>query len=330
MKLIEIGSINEGPIVLVGNAGYIVGSDHNKIQHWQVNNGEEVGQPMDRGDFISSIAVSQDGKWIMSATQSGQVAVWDTESHNKVSEFKGHSDWMYVVDISPDSTRMASRLDDRTVCVWSHSTGRQLLDPLEHDYWVAAVKFSPDGQFITTDTWESVQAYYSHDGHLLFDSPIEVGSPCNQSLAWVSNSKQQFALLHDSEVHCLDIPIGQILSAWAIHSNKSPRCIALESNGVFIAASADSSISFWDTATHKQIGPLIHHQSSIWFIAISANDNLVISRGGKIILWKLPNTLPSSYFDNVGVSQCQRDPTHCNSLATTDMQSHLPVGWSIF
>ena len=330
MKLIEIGSINEGPIVFVGDAGYIVGGDHNKIRRWQANNGEEVGRPMDGGDFISSIAVSRDGKWIVSATRSGQVAVWDTESHNKVSEFKGHGDWVYAVDISPDSTRMASGSDDRTVRVWSRSTGRQLLDPLEHDYWVAAVKFSPDGQFIATATWESVRAYDSRDGHLLFDSPIEVGSPCNQSLAWVSDSKQLFALSRDGEVHCLDIPTGQILSAWAIHGNESPRCIALESNGAFIAASADSSISFWDTATHKQIGPLIHHQSGVWFMAISANDDLVISGGGKIILRKLRDTLPSSYFDNVGVSRCQRDPTHHNSLAATDMQSHPPVGWSTF
>ena len=326
MKPIEIDGEHERiPIAFVGDAGYIVGSDGKKIRRWRVNDGKEAGQPMEVGSDVYSVAVSRDGKWIVCGAASGRVAVWNAESHEKVSEFKGHDKAVFAVDISPDATRLATGSYDETLCVWSCSTGEQLLAPLEHDYWVAAVKYSPDGQFIATATWESVRAYDSRDGRLLFDSSIWVGSPCNQSLAWVNDSKQLFALSRDGEVHCLDVPTGRILSAWAMHSN-NPRCVALASNGAFIAVSANSSISFWDTTTHKQIGPLIHHPSSVWFMAISANDDLVISGGRKIILGKLPDILPLSYFDDVGVFRCQRDPIHHDSLAATDTQSHVPVG----
>ena len=319
-KPIEIDGEDESiPIAFVGDAGYIIGGDGNKIRHWQVNDGEEVGQPMSAGDEVRSIAASRNGKWIVGGMKSAQVVVWDAESREKVSEFKGHDDRVWAVDISPDATRIASGADDDTLRVWSRSTGEQLLGPLEHDFEVAAVKFSPDGQFIATATWErdSVRVYDSRDGRLLFDSPIQVGSPRNQSLTWVSDSKQLFVLPRDGKVHCLDVTNGRILCAWPIHGS-NPRSIALASNGAFIAAFADSSVSFWDTATHKQIGPLIHHSSNVGFMAISANDDLAISGGRKIILRKLPDILPSSFFDRVGIFRFQEDPIHHNSLATTD------------
>ena len=328
-KLIKIDGRHEWiPIALVGNGDYIVGGDGDTIRRWKVNGGKEAGQPMDVGNEVCSIAVSRrGGKWIVCGTRSGQV-LWDAESHEKVSKCKGHDNGVYSVDISPDATRIASGSDDWTVRVWSRSTGEQLIGPLEHDDWVAAVKFSPDGQFIATATWnrDSVRVYDSHDGCLLSDSPIVVSSPCNQSLAWDSDSKQLFALSRDGKVHCLDVTNGQILSAWAIHSNGNPSCIALANSGAFIAASASSSVSFWDTATHKKIGSLIHHPADVWYMAISANDDFVISGGDKIILRKLPDILPLSYFDNVRVFPCQGDPIHHDSLAATDIQSHLPIG----
>ena len=278
------------------------------------------------GSGVYSIAVSRDGKWTVGGadSESGQVVVWDTEGHKKVSEFKGHQGhWVYAVDISPDATRIASGSDDKTVRVWSRSTGEQLLRPLKHDFEVAAVKFSPNGQFIATATWglKSIRIYDSRDGRLLFDSPIKVSSYFNQSLAWVSDSKQLFALSNDGKIHCLEVTSGRILSAWAIHSANQPRCIALGSNGVFIAASANSSVSFWDTATHEQVGSLIHHPDEVFYMAISANDDLVVSGGDTIILQKLHDILPSNYFDDVGVFQCHRDPIHRDPLSAIGARS---------
>ena len=323
-KLIEIdGEHKRIRIAVVGDAGYIVGGDGKKIHRWKVNDGKEVGQPMDAGSDVSSIAASQDGKWIVGGMESGQVVVWDANSHEKVSEFKGHNKPVYAVDISPDATRIASGSDDPNICVWSRSTGEQLLGPLEHDFDVVAVKFSPDGQFIATAPWKrkSVQIYDSRDGHLILDRPIEVGSPYNQSLAWVSDSKQLFALSRDGRVHCLDVTNGRILSVWTVHGSGSPSCITLGSNAAFIAVSANSSVSFWDTTTHRQIGPLIRHPADIWNMEISANDDLVLSEGTKIVLRQLPDILPSSYFDDVGVFRSQRDIIHHDPLTAIDARS---------
>ena len=121
----------------------------------------------------------------------------------------------------------------------------------------------------------------------------------NQSLTWANDSKQLFALSRDGKTHCLDVSTGTTLSKWAIHSSHMAKCIALASSGTFIAASADSSISFWDTATREQIGTVIKHTHCIRSMAISASYNLVVGRDKTITLRELCDILPSRYFDNV-------------------------------
>ena len=257
------------------------------------------------GGDILNIAVSRDGKWVVSGTRSGRVAVWNAESYLKVTEWKAHNAAVGAVDVSPDGTRIATGSNDETLCVWTLSTGERLLGPLEYDDWVVAVKFSPNGRLIATATWNDVRVYAnSQNGRLLGEfGPVKIYSGLNQSLAWASDGKHLFALSRDGNVHCLDVCTWTTLSKWAIHSSDKAGCIALAGNGTFIAVSANSSVSFWDTATQKQIGPVIKHTNDIWCMAISSNYDLAM-RSNTITLLPggLRDSLPSHYFDNVRVS----------------------------
>ncbi|KAF8552430.1 WD40 repeat-like protein, partial [Imleria badia] len=94
---------------LVDGKHVVSGGEGRKIRCWRVEDGEEVGTPMDAGIPLCS----QLGK---------------------------------TVDVSPDGTRIATSSKDKTTCIWSLSTGQRLLGPLEHDDWVVAAKFSPDGR----------------------------------------------------------------------------------------------------------------------------------------------------------------------------------------
>ena len=283
---------------LVDGRHIVSGGEEGKIRCWRVVDGKEVGTPMDAGSAVGNLAVSRDGKWVVSGTINGQVAVWDAENFSKVSEFRAHRSWVRVVDVSPDATRIATGSKDKTVCIWSLSDGQRLLGPLQHDSSVGAVKFSPDGRLLATATWwrESVRIYDSQSGSLLSNVQVKVDSALNQSLAW-PNDKLLFALSADGHIACLEVPTGNVHSKWRIHGDKQARCMALASNGSFIAASAGSSFSLWDTTTHKQIGPLIEHMPVIVSMAISANNDIVISGGKKISLRNIYDLVPLAYHD---------------------------------
>ena len=296
-------------VVFLAVGHHILGGEKQNIRRWRVEEMNEVGTPMDAGSHVMSVAISQDGNLIVSGTWGGQVTVWDAENHQKAIEFRRHRGWVNAVDVSPDATKFATGSSDCTVRVWSFSSGELLLGPLEHDYEVAAVKFSPDGSLIATATWDrqSLRIYDSKDSHLHHGFPIEVSSYRNQSLAWLSESRQLFALSCDGIIFCLDVFTGQILSQWTFYHwdvrelDDYPTCICLAGNDTFIAASRNSSVSFWDITRRKQIGPVIYHTATtICSMAISPNYDLVIGGGKKITLWHLPDILPRPYSDNVG------------------------------
>jgi len=258
---------------------------------------------MDAGSTVADIAVSRDGEWVVSGTKSGMVTVWNAESRSKVTEFNAHGKCVNAVDVSPDATKIMTGSDDHTACVWSLSTGERLLGPLEHDSWVVGAKFSPDGRLIATATWErdSVRVYDSQNGSLLVDFPIQVNSLVNKSFAWASDSKHLFTLSKDGYIHHVDVSAKTALSKWRIHSSNYVKCIALAINGTFIAASANSSVSFWDTETREQIGSVIGYTHVIWSMAMSSNYDLVTGGERKITLRALCDVLPSCYVDDVSV-----------------------------
>ena len=132
----------------------VSGGREGKIRRWRVEDGREVGAPMNAGSTVYSIAVSRDEKWVVSGTFNGLVAVWNAENHSKVTEWRAHNDWVQAVDVSPDGTRIATGSRDKILCVWSLSTGERLLGPFEHNKLLFAVKFSPNGRLIATATWD--------------------------------------------------------------------------------------------------------------------------------------------------------------------------------
>ena len=281
---------------LVDGKHVVSGDEAGKIRRWRVEDGMQVGTPMDVGSWVRNIAVSRDGKWIVSGT-SGLVQVWNADDGKKVTQTGGHSDWVTAVDVSPDSTKIAGGSDDNTIRVWSLSTGQKLLGPWECNGRVFSVKFSPNGRLIATATWRSVLIYDSRHGNFVLDVPIRVAHSHNHSLAWSSNGKHLF-VVSPGKVICLDPFTGAMLSQWSTHGDKY-NCIALASNGAFIATSFGSSVSFWDTTTHEQLGSVIEHTDIVGCMAISANDDIVIAGGWEITLRSLCSILPSSYCNTV-------------------------------
>jgi WD40 repeat protein len=182
----------------------VSGGWEKKIRRWRVKDGKEVGKPMDVGSSILDLAVTQDGRWIVCGTESGQVMVWDAKTKVKVTQFNAHDKAVNAVDISADGTKIATGSDQKTFTLWSFSDGKRLIGPFEHDYYVVAVKFSPDGRRIATVTCDhSVRIYDNSD--VLADFPIRVHWLLNQSLAWASDSNRLCVLSEDGDIHSLDV-----------------------------------------------------------------------------------------------------------------------------
>ena len=268
------------------------------LRRWRVADGQEVGNRMGK-DVIAAISVSRNGKWIVCGTSRG-ASVWDAKTQEMSIGVEG-TVYVRAVDISPESTRFATAtgIDDNKASIWNIITGERLVGPLQHDDGIIGIKFSPNGEHIATAVADNtIRVFDSRKGDQLIAikaniSPWSVSTP----LAWSNNGQQFFAASRGHKIKSFDVSTGSQLAESQVYGDDEVRSIALAANGKFLATLADRSISFWDTSTLTQIGPVIEDSQNIQSIALSPNPNYLATGGykGNITIRNLNNILPDLY-----------------------------------
>jgi WD40 repeat protein len=106
---------------------------------------------------VWSVAISPDGKRIVSGSQDGTARVWDAATGQEVVRFNGHTLCVYAVAVSPDGSRVLSGSGwpgDGTpssakqwrLCLWDLATGKELQRLEGPVDVVTSVAFSADGR----------------------------------------------------------------------------------------------------------------------------------------------------------------------------------------
>jgi len=99
---------------------------------------------------VYSIALSPDGKKVVSGSVDGGVRLWDTNTCNIITKWTGHTDGVVYVCWSQDGRRVLSGSSDRTARQWDVESGDTILEPIVTKYEVWAVVYSPDVTLIAT------------------------------------------------------------------------------------------------------------------------------------------------------------------------------------
>jgi len=73
------------------------------------------------------VAVTADGKFVVSASADKTLKVWDLQTGRIVLTIEGHSDRVEDVAVTSDGKRAISASWDKTLKVWDLETGRALL-----------------------------------------------------------------------------------------------------------------------------------------------------------------------------------------------------------
>ncbi|KIK13307.1 hypothetical protein PISMIDRAFT_645994, partial [Pisolithus microcarpus 441] len=284
--------------VAFADEGQVLGGHQDGcIRQWRIEDGQERGPTMRGGGGIWSIAVSQDGRRIVSGDDGNQAIVWNRITHEKVAHV-GHEAYIFTVDISSDCTRVvtASWAPRKTARIFGLASGTDLFPFVSPDH-LHGIKFSPDGsRFATASFYDGVRVYSTHDGKVLFDSGgrgrINADPPLIP-LAWSSDGQQLF-VVGRGKITCFDLSQSSS-SDWWIHKTESPASVAC--NGRFVACSAGSSVSLWDCVSHEQIGGIITHSTGIRCIALSPSGGyLACCAGTNITVHNLRDVLPLTYF----------------------------------
>jgi len=128
----------------------VTASQDGKVQVWNADTGEAVGQPMQHPSAVYSAQFSPDGKWVVTGAEDGKVQVWSAETGKAVGQPMQHRSAVDSVQFSPDGKWVVTASRDRTAQVWNVETGKAVGQPMQHKEAVRSAQFSPDGKRVVT------------------------------------------------------------------------------------------------------------------------------------------------------------------------------------
>ena len=274
---------------------YLWSASDKGLRMWRVEDGEEMARLEPQGG-VECFAMSKDERWIAVGTILNTIVVWDARTCEKVFSVEGGR---WGVDFSPDSSRLVSAstkgdFGDISWTIWDIATGKQV-QTFHHEVardnfklpTIYAVKYSPQGDRIATAIEHSIRVWDSNDGRLL----VRVNTSC-KGLFWCDD---HLFVASGHEIQQINASTGSQMSKWLVSYDHLPY-MALPQHGGFIAYSTEHMVTFWDTATHTQLGR-IYYPLGIGPIALSPDNRFLATgsrrRDGKIIIKSLPHVAVS-------------------------------------
>jgi WD40 repeat protein len=69
-------------------------------------------------DYVNSVAVTPDGKYVVSGSGDNTVRLWDLATGKEVRRFTGHESGVMSVAVTPDGRYVVSGSEDKTIRLW--------------------------------------------------------------------------------------------------------------------------------------------------------------------------------------------------------------------
>jgi WD40 repeat protein len=214
---------------------------------WNLADGTMVGDPIDVGDGVTSVAFSPDGAWLLSGDDKGIARLWNT-ARPGVDEsllLAGHEGGVTAATFSPDGLKVVTGSSDRRARLWhlhrvegggdSSRARLQAVAPLvlTQDNNVSVVRFSEDGTRLLTA--------YDDGGARI----------------WSSDAREPRLLgIHDGRVD-------------SVGFNRDGTRV--------LTASADKTARVWDANTGEELRKLEGHGASVAAVAVAPDGIRIIT-----------------------------------------------------
>jgi WD40 repeat protein len=138
-----------------GRYGFSDDFDKKIVRMWDIATGRDVRIFSGNTKPIYTLALSPDGRTIVSGGQDNSVMLWDVESGRTIHTFTGHIRPVRSVAISRDGRYVLSGSEDNTVKLWDAVSGSLVRTFQGHAGQVNSVAFSPDQRFVLSGSWDT-------------------------------------------------------------------------------------------------------------------------------------------------------------------------------
>jgi WD40 repeat protein len=139
---------------------------------WDGVTGKSIDRPLQHISWVMSVAVSPNGRTVLTGCWDGVARLWSFEDGNLLHVFR-HDGAVNCARFSLDGRVALTASNDQTVQLWDVETGKRISQPLHHGVSVKTAEISPDGKIVLTRTDESVRLWDASTGKPIGSIPDE-------------------------------------------------------------------------------------------------------------------------------------------------------------
>ena len=270
---------------------------------WDLATGRERARWLGHHDGIAAIALSPDGKTLVSAGR--QVFVWDVPTGKRVRELVGHTKPVGAVAFAPDGKTVATASDgDHTIRLWDPASGRSARTirlPTAVNYGSVALTFVGVGKLVSGSGNRTDKALYLWDtatGATLRRIPGTA-----QNLAASPDGRVVAGAGWADDVRLIDSETGAEI--WKAKAPDGPIAFSPDGNTLAVGG-GDGTVRLFEAATGFERGRFAGHHSGrvgrttfaagVAALAFTPDGRTLVTGGGDttLLTWDLAPHTPAA------------------------------------
>jgi WD40 repeat protein len=235
---------------------------------------------------VTGIALTPDGRRVVSASEDRTARIWDLESGAAVRTLEGFRRAVTAVAVSPDGAIAVGGLRDGKLAVWRLEDGAALRTLSGHDSAIRAVAITPDAKRVVVASWsrlvvaqlEPLEAVHVLEGHT---SQVTAVAVTPDGARMVSGSR-------DRTLKVWDLASGELLLTLEGHSDLVT-AIAITPDGTRAVSGCRDQIKVWNLGGAAAERRFQGHAEAVTAVAIVPGSMRAITAGNDyaVRIWDL-------------------------------------------
>lgn len=253
--------------------------DDRTIRTWEFVGSETVERGLTGHTApINALAFLPDGRWLVSADESGQVVVWDPAGTAVAGWPVFESGGVTALAVSPDGATLAVGGGNGAVQLLDAIDGRRIAEFDGPVGAVAALTFGADGR--------QIAAAGTLGGKIFLWDPDRPEEPTTidpagvvRALAISRDSRRLAYATTEQVVHVVEIESGTSLGEYRGHADQISTLLFAADGNTIASASDDRTVKIWDVPGRKMTVDLPGDDQKTLVVEFSADDKTVAVAG---------------------------------------------------
>ncbi|MDR7381107.1 hypothetical protein [Promicromonospora iranensis] len=259
------------------------------LQVWDLETGTERTVQAGQIDRIGSIAVSPDGRFVVSGGGEKTMRIWDLKTGIERTVYTEHSSRIGSIAVAPDGRHAVIGSYDGTLRLWDLFTETELTRFAGHTDVVRSVAVTPDGRRAISGSDDHTVRVW--DLRVRDAQSIRVGhTDIVRAVALTSDQRHVITGSSDGTARVWDLLDGTQRVTLTGHTGWV-LAVATAPSGHAVTAGTDGTIRVWHLKTGKLLATLIDRIHVVWAVAVSPDGRHIVSGStdGTIRIWDLKN-----------------------------------------